>query len=83
MFKNVRCLTRPTQACQDTPFHRQGCTIFDARSVHCACPECVEGYVSANGAKSAKSVSPKVGKMARTPLAAFFIIPIQLKLQES
>jgi len=39
--------------------------------------------VSANGAKSAKSVSPKVGKMARTPLAAFFIIPIQLKLQES
>ncbi len=53
-----------------------------------ACPELVEGkaaailtrgaymqYVSANAAKSGKSVSPKVGKMARTPLAAFFNIP--------
>jgi len=32
-------------------------------------------YVSANAAKSGKSVSPKVGKMARTPLGAFFNIP--------
>ena len=29
-------------------------------------------YVSANAAKSGKSVSPMVGKVARTPLAAFF-----------
>ncbi len=29
-------------------------------------------YVSANAAKSGKSVSPKVGKIARTPLAPFF-----------
>ncbi len=32
-------------------------------------------YVSANAGKSGKSVSPKVGKMVRTPLAAFFNIP--------
>ena len=60
------------------------------------CPESVEGkaagtlacgayteYVSANGAKSARSVSPKVDKGPRTPLAdpserlraCFFNIP--------
>jgi hypothetical protein len=32
-------------------------------------------YLGANAVKSGKSVSPKVGKMARTPLAAFFNIP--------
>ncbi len=34
MFKKVRCLTRPTQARQDAPFHGQGRSLFDARSVH-------------------------------------------------
>jgi len=33
MFKKVRCLTRPTQAGQDAPFHGQGRSPFDARSV--------------------------------------------------
>jgi len=33
MFKKVRCLTRPTQARQDAPFHEQGRSPFDARSV--------------------------------------------------
>ncbi len=33
MFKKVRCLTRPTQARQDAPFHGQGRSHFDARSV--------------------------------------------------
>jgi len=33
MFKKVRCLTRPTQARQDAPFHRQGRSHFDERSV--------------------------------------------------
>jgi len=55
MFKKVRCLTRPTQSRQDVPFHRQGRSHFDARSVH--------------GVR-------EHGKMARTPLAAFFNIPI-------
>jgi len=31
--QNVRCLTRPTQARQDAPFHGQGRSHFDARSV--------------------------------------------------
>jgi hypothetical protein len=33
MFKKVCCLTRPTQARQDAPFHGQGRSHFDARSV--------------------------------------------------
>ncbi len=33
MFKKVRCLTRPTQARQDAPFHGQGSSHFDERSV--------------------------------------------------
>jgi len=33
MFKKVRCLTRPTQARQDAPFHGQGRSHFDERSV--------------------------------------------------
>ncbi len=33
MFKKVRCLTRPTQARQDAPFHGQGLSPFDPRSV--------------------------------------------------
>ena len=32
--QNVPCLTRPTQARQDAPFHGQGRSPFDARSVH-------------------------------------------------
>ena len=31
--QNVRCLTRPTQARQDAPFHGQGRSHFDERSV--------------------------------------------------
>jgi len=31
--QKVRCLTRPTQARQDAPFHGQGRSPFDARSV--------------------------------------------------
>ena len=31
--QNVPCLTRPTQARHDAPFHRQGRSHFDARSV--------------------------------------------------
>jgi len=57
MFKKVRCLIRPTQARQDAPFHRQGRSPFDARSV--------------------LSVREH-GKRARTPLAAFFNIPIEM-----
>ena len=37
------------------------------------------GCVSANVAKSDTSVSPNVGKRARTPLAAFFNIPLHEK----
>jgi len=33
MFKKVRCLTRPTQARQDAPFHGQGRSHLDAGSV--------------------------------------------------
>ncbi len=33
MFKKVRWLTRPPQARQDAPFHGQGRSPFDARSV--------------------------------------------------
>ncbi len=33
MFKKVHCLTRPTQAHQDAPFHGQGRSHFDERSV--------------------------------------------------
>ncbi len=33
MFKKVRCLTCPTQVRQDAPFHGQGRSHFDARSV--------------------------------------------------
>jgi len=54
--QNVRCLTRPTQARQDAPFHGQGRSPFDARSV--------------------LSVREH-GKRARTPLAAFFNIPLK------
>ncbi len=52
--KKVPCLTHPTQVRQDAPFHRQGRSHFDARSV---------------------LIVREHGKMARTPLAAFFNIP--------
>jgi len=53
--QNVRCLTRPTQARQDAPFHGQGRSPFGARSV-----------------LSVREHDNRV----RTPLAAFFNIPI-------
>ncbi len=64
MFKKVRCLTRPTQARQDALFHGQGRSPFDARSVL--------SYVSANAAKSGKSVSPKVRQKSENAAGGFF-----------
>jgi len=51
---------------------QQGRRHFDARSVLM--------YVSANDAKSAKSVSPKIDTGPRTPLTPFSNIPLKERL---
>jgi len=61
MFKKVRCLTRPTHAHQDAPFHRQGRSHFEARSVH--------------GVREHGKMATVPVQSQGTPLAAFFNIP--------
>ena len=51
------------------------CLVDPAGAHRCLTRAAYMEYVSSNVAKSDTSVSPKVGKRARTPLAAFFNIP--------